>query len=802
MARDLPDSPNTRTPAHVAAALTATVVHYRPRRPLPVLFLVYAVGIWLAAWLVVPVWPCLIAAALLVILSLIPRFSAWATAPLLLAVGFTGMAAASFTSGRHDERSVDQRLVRERESAVLTGRVVDLPVRVDLDQRGKPHWSMTCEVEKLGEGPARGTVRLYMLALDGGVSPQYGDRWRWEGTVRADRRPMAERGGVLAVMHADPGRSERIATGTGSRFAAWCHARRAAAHERLGWGLPEDSESVALARAMLLGYRQEIDRTVHDAFLRTGTLHILALSGMHVGILVFLLGLVLKSAGVTRERWIFWIAPVLVSYTVGTGAAPSMVRSTIMALVYFSAYAFRRKPDAMSALAGAGLLILAVDPVQLFDAGFVLSFVSVGGLVTLYPMIAGWMDRMMAGDPWEVEDPASHRWWRHLKEGITAAFAVSLAAWVATLPLVIGLSNILSPVSLVVNLFMGPASFLLLLTECLAALSGFLSYQLAVTFNHAHDVFASALLQGIQGAARWPFGCWYVATWPLALVIVWYLMVIVAAVANAWRRVAALACLLAMVIGSMGWRAWSDTIELVSVPAGEGDVVVLDGPGDRVVVFDAGPHYQHRRVIRALRARGIHRIDAVWITRANSEAYGGLGALIDAMDVRMVRHPQPLIRQATFEAHRQRWVDRLGVDRVQPWPESTSIATAGDLVVERLWPRGVPVYRTAGQSALVIRASRGHNAVVMAGKMDAGLEGTLLALPVDWSATGLVVGGCDSDQALGELWLDAVAPDWIRINLEAFRRLPWGDLAIRDRIARRPSVRLIETTGDPFIWRF
>ncbi|HMP34895.1 MAG TPA: ComEC/Rec2 family competence protein [Kiritimatiellia bacterium] len=679
---------------------------------------------------------------------------------------------------------------------------MDLPVRVDLDQRGVPHWSMTCEVEWLGEQPVRGMVRMYMLDGEDGGAPRYGDRWRWHGTIRADRRPLAERRGVLAVMHADPQRSERISEGTGSRFAAWCHARRADAHDRLGWGLPEDSESVALARAMLLGFRQEIDRTVHDAFLRTGTLHIIALSGMHVGILVFLLGLILKSAGVTRERWIFWVAPLLVCYTVGTGAAPSMVRSTIMAVVFFSAYLFRRKPDALSALAGAALLILAVDPMQLFDAGFVLSFVSVGGLVSLYPMIVGWLDRMMAGDPWEVDDPSSHRWWRSVKEGITAAFSVSLAAWLATLPLIIGLSNILSPVSLVVNLFMGPASFLLLLTECLAALSGFFSYQLAVTFNHAHDVFASVLLGGILWTARLPGGCWYVATWPLALVALWYLMVIMAAVGQRWRRGVAVACLSAMVIGSMGWRSWSDTIELVSVPAGEGEVVVLDGPGDQVVVFDAGPYYQHRRVIRALRARGIHRIDAVWITRANSEAYGGLTALIDAMDVRAIRHPQPVIRQSTFETHRQRWAERMGSDRVQPWSTNACIAEAGDLLVERLWPQGIPVYRSAGQSTLIIRASRGHHAVVVAGKLDASLEQVLLECPVDWAATGLVVGGCNSDQACGEPWLDAVEPAWIRINLESFRRQPWGDRPIRDRIASKSAMQLIENEGDPFVWRF
>lgn len=802
MARDLPDPNPSRTPAHVAAALSPPVVVYRPRRVLPVLALCFCAGIWLGALVPLPPWCGLASAFLFLLLAMAGRASAWAALPLHLAVVFAGMVWVDLASGRHDPVDLSRLLQRDRESALVTGRVVEMPVLVDLDQRGRPHWSMACAAEALGGRKATGSVRMFMEAVEGQPAPQYGDRWSWQGTIRPDRRPLPERRGVVAVMHADPGRSVRVAADTGSRFAAWCMARRAEAHERLGWGLPEASASVALARAMLLGYRQDIDRTVHDAFLRTGTLHILALSGMHVGILVFLMGMVLTSFGVTRSRWIFWVAPVLVCYTVGTGAAPSMVRSTIMALVYFSAYAFRRRPDAISALAGAALLILAVDPLQLFDAGFILSFVSVGGLVSLYPLIAGRLDRMLAGDPWEAVDRVEDGWRRTLREGLCAAFAVSLAAWLATLPLVIWLSNIISPVSLIVNLAMGPASFLLLLTECLAALSGFVSYQVAVTFNHAHDVFATLLLEGIQAVARLPGGFWYVATWPAVMIGGWYGLLVVAAVARAWWRGVAVAGLAVLVVGSMGWRAWSDEVELVCIPAGEAEVVVLDGPGDRVVLVDAGPAYQHRRVIRALRARGINRIDALLITRANSDAYGAVASLAESMEIREVVHPWPQVRQPVFEAQVARWQERLGAERVRPWPHGTQMAEAPGVVIERVWPEGEAAYRNARTSPLVMRISHGHRAVLVAGRLEAALERRLLELPLDWSATGLVVSRCEDDRALGDAWLDAVSPGWVRINLGGFQRLPWGDRAIRDRLSAREEIRVVEPGQDPFVWRF
>lgn len=802
MARDLPDPNPSRTPAHIAAALTPPVVVYRPRRVLLPIALCFAAGIWLGAVVSLsPGW-LLAAGFMMILLGLIGRGSAWAFFPTYLAVVLVGMVSVDLASGRHHPSSLERLLQKDRESATVTGRIVDMPVLVDLDQRGKPHWSMLCVTEKLGAHEASGSVRMFMEAVEGDVAPRYGDRWTWQGAIRPDRRPLPERRGVVAVMHADPARSERVATDTGSRFAAWCMARRAAAHARLGWGMPEGSESVALARAMLLGYRQDIDRTVHDAFLRTGTLHILALSGMHVGILVFLMGMVLTSFGVTRGQWVFWIAPVLVCYTVGTGAAPSMVRSTIMALVYFSAYAFRRRPDVASALAGAALLILAVDPLQLFDAGFVLSFVSVGGLVGLYPIIAGKLDRLLEGDPWEAVDRREQAWRRKLREGLCAAFAVSLAAWLATLPLVVWLSNLISPVSLVVNLFMGPASFLLLLTECLAALSGFVSYQMAVTFNHAHDVFATALLEGIQATARLPGGFWYVATWPVVMVGVWYGLLVVAAVARTWRRGVAVAGLAALVVGSMGWRAWSDEVELVCIPAGESDVVVLDGPGDRVMLVDAGPAYQHRRVIRALRERGINRIDTVWITRANSDAYGAVSAMADTMDVREVLHPWPQVRQPAFAAQVERWRERLGADRVRRWPEHTRMMDLPGVVVERLWPAGEAEYGNARTSSLVMRISHGHRSVLVAGRLEAGLEARLLAVPGDWMATGLVVCRCEDDRALGKAWLDAVSPEWVRVNLDGFKRMPWGDRSIRERLAARATVRVVEPGQEPVVWRF
>ena len=138
---------------------------------------------------------------------------------------------------------------------------------------------------------------------------------------------------------------------------------------------------------MILGDRSKIPSGLRSLFIQTGTMHILAISGLHIGIVAFILDLLLKALRIRRRLRFSAIILLLVFYCLLTGARPSVIRATIMAIVLLAGFLLRRENQISHSLALAGLIILIANPRQLFNLGFQLSFLSVISIVYFSPVI-------------------------------------------------------------------------------------------------------------------------------------------------------------------------------------------------------------------------------------------------------------------------------------------------------------------------------------------------------------------------------------------------------------------------------
>jgi competence protein ComEC len=138
-----------------------------------------------------------------------------------------------------------------------------------------------------------------------------------------------------------------------------------------------------LVAAMILGDKSRLPKYIYESMVKTGTVHILVVSGFNVGIVSFIIHLLLKSMRFARRLRLMLLIPLLVLYCLVTGASTPVVRATVMAVVFIFAYFVRRQPDLYNAMALAGILIVGFNPLQLFDIGFQLSFASVSGIVCL-----------------------------------------------------------------------------------------------------------------------------------------------------------------------------------------------------------------------------------------------------------------------------------------------------------------------------------------------------------------------------------------------------------------------------------
>lgn len=150
-----------------------------------------------------------------------------------------------------------------------------------------------------------------------------------------------------------------------------------------GTNLPADKQDIIIA--LLLGNDNYLDSEVREVFGNAGVAHVLALSGLHVGIIGTIIWLLLFPLDYVRMKKVRLVVSLLaiICYAVLTGLSPSVVRATVMMGMVIIAHVFYRRNSAMNALFLAGLILLVASPGTIFNAGFQLSFITVGSIIGL-----------------------------------------------------------------------------------------------------------------------------------------------------------------------------------------------------------------------------------------------------------------------------------------------------------------------------------------------------------------------------------------------------------------------------------
>ncbi len=391
--------------------------------------------------------------------------------------------------------------------------VVYFTLRADgLRRQGREPWQ-----------PARAVARV---RWHGGLAaaPVYGEQWTLTGRFQPDRPGRGRGTGARPPLFVTgQGGSARLATGGGSRLLGRIYEARRQAAALLGAGLERHPTERGVLQALVLGYRTCLSYRIRDAFVASGTLHIFAVSGLHVCMIAAFFIILLQAAGIPRVRWVLFLAPLLTLYTLGTGLAPSAARACVMSVVFFVAPVVDRRANTLCALALAALLILLAAPGSLRDLGFIFSFAAVLGIVLLYRPIMGLMGDRLKPDPLRLQP---ERWptrlARLVAESVWSTLAVSCAAWLATTPVSAWYFGRFTPVALLSNLAVVPLSFVVLLSGCLSLVFGACFTAIASIFNHASLVLIKLMVGITIWTARLPGGNIVMPSPPLVSVLAWY----------------------------------------------------------------------------------------------------------------------------------------------------------------------------------------------------------------------------------------------------------------------------------------
>lgn len=243
-----------------------------------------------------------------------------------------------------------------------------------------------------------------------------------------------------------------------------------------------------IASGMMLGSRSALNDEQRTLFARSGTMHLFAISGLHVGILALVIGTMFELCRIPRRLIPLFAIPALGLYVAITGGSPSAIRAWGMISLFWLGYVSRRQAQSHGTLFGSLIIVLLVDPLQIGSIGFRLSY-SVVFAIIFYglPLASYWQDR------WKPYQHIPEDDWTRLQWIISRSLywlagglAISLAATMASLPWTLGYFQMASLIGVLVNTLLAPISILVISSGALSLLSALLGIPvLSILFNHA-----------------------------------------------------------------------------------------------------------------------------------------------------------------------------------------------------------------------------------------------------------------------------------------------------------------------------
>lgn len=535
--------------------------------------------------------------------------------------------------------------------------------------------------------------------------------------IRADIRV---RGGTATVV--------RLSAGD-DLFDQTLHLIRRRATATLQTYLP--ASDAAIARALLLGDGSAMDQSEWDVYIRTGVVHALAISGQHLAILAGVIWFVLRAFGIRRSRGAWIVVVIIVGYTVLTGLRPSGVRAAVMVCVVCGSLILRRPLIPANAFALAWLVVIALQPTDIFTLGCQLSFLSVFVLVW---GLGPWL-RTRTPTPLEVLIDETRPWLvrilRRLLKWVGLAYLVTVTIAVVNLPLLMTDQHLVSPVGIIV----GP---LVVVLTTIALVAGFVL--MAIPFlgeivRWPVQLALESCSRLVNWADTWPGGSFYVPGLPYWWLVGFYLLVgLLILFDRSWRVRIVWAFVVWVAVALLAETRWSqpDELRVTFLAVGHGGCVVVETPDGRTLLYDAGTTLGPRSVARIIAPylwhRGIRRIDELFLSHADTDHFNGVTELTRRFPVGQVtmtpsfaEKPTPEVRQTLAGLADRQIPIRIAV-RGEEY-------VAGQVRLRVLHPSLVGPSGSENERSLVVAIEHEGHVILLTGDLEKAGQRELLEQP-------------------------------------------------------------------------
>ena len=412
------------------------------------------------------------------------------------------------------------------------------------------------------------------------------------------------------------------------------------------------SNSAPLISSMLLGNRVDLSEETIDNFMKTGIIHFIAISGSNVGIVVFTVLLPLRLFGINQTLSTCIILCVVVLYAFLTGLNPPVLRASIMVIIFFCSFLVRRQWDITSGIFAAIFFILVRNPSDIFNIGFQLSVLATMGIVYGTLKIEGWLFKTaLFVESLQVKSERGRFFF--LKKFLRKSFCVSLAAWLATVPLTAYYFHLFTPFIFITNIIVFPLFWIIIVVGIVLLTLGTVCPLMASAAAWLASYTDTVLESLVSKLASVPYSYFYVIGPSHTEIIIYYLFILLLLYRNylslELNRIAICGLLSANIL------IFSNTVKfpnrsastgsgqafmITCLDVGHGCAIFIQFPNGKNILYDVGSwkNYDVGKYIVApfLWGQKIKKIDLVILSHEHEDNLNGLVSLIERFSIKSV----------------------------------------------------------------------------------------------------------------------------------------------------------------------
>jgi len=546
------------------------------------------------------------------------------------------------------------------------------------------------------------------------------------------------------------------------------------------------TEEAFFLQGLLIGMRGQISSKIRESFSRAGVVHVLAVSGLHVGLilLIFLAIAAILRLPFAARTWLTLTG--LLFYAAITGFNPPVTRASIMAAVILLGTLLERETDIYNLLAFAALIILIYEPMAFFQLSFQLSFLAIWGIVYFYPKLQDFLPSFNISGSW---------WKSKIQKAFLPLLLVSVAAQLGTLPLVVHYFGRFSLVATLANLLVVPAVGLIVALGFVTIFASLFGHCVGLPFANLLQLIMKILFAIVTKLSLLPWAS--ISVWNTSwYFFVSYFLVVMFIVNLKKPKIAKIFLLggllwIAVLLGMQAIRSVRPVLRVTFLDVGQGDAAFIHFPSGQTLLIDGGPASPQfdtgrRILVPYLKRQNVDTLTAVLVTHEDNDHVGGVASLIQLLPTRSLYIWEGMNTSDSwkncFYAARQRQVSLRTVHAGCFLPTSNS----SRLLVLHPPPENQLKDRTfeGNNGSLVVKLIFGKVSFLFTGDIEDEAEKILLRYGDILKSDVLKVPHHGSVSSSTLAFLQAVQPRWAVISVGEWNRFGQPSPVILERLSQ------------------